>query len=136
MEWLSNLFSRSFFRHLLFWKKSSVGGEKKSPFKPISFATDKRGVYILVSMLILLTVSAAIPFSVALLENSQDIRTAASGTFVGSKVFCQGRNLCPDGRCEGDSWKECTDCPIGKARMVTQIQCDQYKRSQCYFECD
>jgi len=135
MSLLSSEKLNSLSQNCPFLKKIFCGKKGASQLKPIVFSTDKKGVFVVLSTIGLLLVAAAIPFSVALLSHNQDLRTAASGTFWGDKIFCQGGNLCPDGRCEGDTWYDCNGCPAGKARLVTQIICDQYKKSQCYYEC-
>jgi len=102
---------------------------------PGSLALRKREIFVILSLIGLSALFVTIPLSVGLLQRGQELRVRAAGTVLGSKLFCQGRKLCPDGRCEGESWYECADCPPGRASLVTEVSCDRYKRTHCYFEC-
>lgn len=64
-------------------------------------------------------------------KKSQDIRSRASGSSVAGTVFCEGKKLCPDTRCVGETWRECLPCPSGTARAVYKVTCGENEYSEC-----
>jgi len=77
---------------------------------------------------------AVIPFTVSLVSNNTSFRIRASGSSFGRKFFCSNGNLCFDGRCEGDAWRDCSSCANGKARAVVEYACGKYEVSECNLE--
>ncbi len=72
-------------------------------------------------------------FSVVIDEvrKSQDIRSRASGSRIIRDAFCEGKEMCSDDHCVGETWRECEPCPSGKSRAVYRISCQQDSYSEC-----
>ena len=65
-------------------------------------------------------------------KKSQDIRSrAGGGASVSGNVFCGGKEMCDDNRCVGETWRECSPCPQGKARSVYKVECGENIYSDC-----
>ncbi len=64
-------------------------------------------------------------------KNNQDIRSRAGGSTLSREVFCKGKELCGDGHCVGETWRECKPCPAGTARAAYKISCDENSYSEC-----
>ncbi|PIS21849.1 hypothetical protein COY33_01335 [candidate division WWE3 bacterium CG_4_10_14_0_2_um_filter_42_7] len=111
-------------------KKPEEEKKKDIPWKPIVFAADAGGVFKVLTTLFL---ALAVIATVKLAMTSQDLRSRAGSSPAGM-IFCLGRESCPDGHCAGDSWEECDDCPKGRARIVTEVKCGIYKRTECFHE--
>lgn len=64
-------------------------------------------------------------------SRNQDLRAKASGSRVSNTTFCKGKEMCPDNRCVGETWRECNPCPMGKARSVYRVACGEDIYSDC-----
>lgn len=85
------------------------------------------------SLIVIIIVGISISILFDALKNNQDIRTRASGFGLGSKLLCNGNEVCSDGRCIGETWRECKPCPSGKARAVYKVSCEGNEYSKCTF---
>ncbi len=122
------------------WSKSKIAKESKKRAKKqtdkrnythLSLATENSdGVF---KILTLLFLSGATVVTITLTGESQDLRSSAAGRPAG-RVFCQGKPLCDDQHCEGDSWIDCADCPVGRAKIITQTQCGVYQETGCVYD--
>lgn len=64
-------------------------------------------------------------------QRNQDLRARAGGGVT--KAIC-GDKACDDGRCVGETWRECDPCPDGKARAVFRVSCNEDIYSDCTFD--
>ncbi len=80
-----------------------------------------------------LTIFLALGLFIVLDEvrENQDIRTMAGSSSISSKFFCPDSKLCDDGRCIGETWRECKPCPTGKARVAYKASCEETTYSEC-----
>jgi|GEM_PF-3963282 len=107
--------------------------QKESPkrFLPLSLAGETAdGAF---KILTLLFLSLATVVTITLTGESQDLRSSAAGR-TGGRIFCQGKRLCEDQHCEGESWATCDDCPPGRAKIITQIRCGVYQETGCVYD--
>ena len=65
------------------------------------------------------------------ISQNNDVRTKAAGSKIGRDAVCKGKEMCSDGKCIGETWRECLPCPVGKARSVYRAACDDDIYSDC-----
>lgn len=107
-------------------------GFGKPSFQPVIFATERHGAFRTIAFVVFFLAILTIPAFVYLANNKVDFKSHASGTLVGN-FFCGGKKLCSDGKCEGESWADCTNCPTGRARMITETSCEVFEQTECVF---
>jgi len=107
---------------------------RKQDFGAISFATESITPVKAFAFLVTLFLIVGLLLSVNSIKNSSVLKSMAAGTGVGSRVFCGASLLCSDGKCEGEVWKECDNCPKGKAKAVMETICGEYVKSECNLE--
>lgn len=110
------------------------GGVDEFGLEEVAFATDAQGSFKFLVLVLVVFVLAILPLTVAAVSTNVDLRSRAAGTAVGNRLFCGGVDLCPDGHCEGDTWRECAECPPGTAKAVVEVTCGVYQRSECVLE--
>jgi len=116
-------------------EKTKLNKDKgKDFFKPILFATESATVVKTFAFLATLLLVIGLLLSVNSVKNSRVLKSMASGSGIGSRIFCGSAKLCGDGKCEGEVWRECDDCPKGKAKAVMETVCGKYIKSECSLE--
>lgn len=89
--------------------------------------------YVLVFIFVMLLAGVLI---IGQLSGTNTLKAKAAGTYVGKQVFCGGKELCDDGKCTGSTWKECGQCPLGKAKAVMKMSCDENLYSECLLDAE
>ncbi|OIP98275.1 hypothetical protein COT69_01340 [candidate division WWE3 bacterium CG09_land_8_20_14_0_10_39_24] len=115
---------------------SRIKIDRSKDFSAISFATETTSPVKMFAFLTVFFLVIGLLLSVSSVKNSKVLRSMAAGTKVGSRVFCGSVNLCEDGKCEGEVWRECDNCPNGKARAVMEVSCGEYVKSECGLEAE
>jgi len=86
---------------------------------------------LLVKIFIYVFVAGVAYFVLAYLATTRLVRMPFARTYLGGTVFCSGNELCEDGRCVGETWKECETCPTGTAQSVYKVSCGTEFKSNC-----
>lgn len=64
-------------------------------------------------------------------RDNDKLKKMAGGTSIGNIVFCSGQDLCEDGRCVNETWRECIGCSANTSRVVYKMDCNTEVRSEC-----
>ena len=121
MSFFSNIFNKLFKKNVLLDKN----------YTDVKIATEVNGSFKFYSALGILILIVGIVISSQNLKTGYGLKTVVSGSTIGSKIFCGDKKLCPNGKCDNEVWRECSECPQGTAKAIMQIGCGNLIRSEC-----